>query len=82
MLDVAYGLGVGFIPARKLHKPFRSSRYEYDSEYGKNIEIHKDAIQPGDRIVIDDLLATGGTAGAVEKLVKNLQGELIGFEFD
>lgn len=81
---VAYGLGVGFIPARKPNKlPSEVIGCEYDLEYGKNIiEIHKDAIQPGDRIVIiDDLLATGGTAGAVEKLVKSLQGELIGFEF-
>lgn len=81
---VAYGLGIGFIPARKKNKlPSEVIGCEYDLEYGKStIEIHKDAINPGDRIVIiDDLLATGGTAGAVEKLVKTLKGELVGFEF-
>lgn len=81
---VAYGLGVGFIPARKKNKlPSEVIGCDYDLEYGKStIEIHADAINPGDRIVIiDDLLATGGTAGAVEKLVEQLKGELVGFEF-
>lgn len=81
---VAYGLGIGFIPARKPNKlPSEVIGCEYELEYGKNtIEIHKDAIKPGNKIVIiDDLLATGGTAGAVEKLVNDLQGELVGFEF-
>lgn len=81
---VAYGLGVGFIPARKPNKlPAEVVGCQYDLEYGSNsIEIHRDSIQPGDRIaIVDDLLATGGTAGAVESLVKDLKGELVGFEF-
>lgn len=81
---VAYGLGVGFIPARKPGKlPADVLSRSYDLEYGSTaIEIHKDAISKGDRIIIvDDLLATGGTAAAVEQLVEQAGGELLGFEF-
>lgn len=81
---VAYGLGVGFIPARKPGKlPADVLSRSYDLEYGSTaIEIHKDAITKGDRIIIvDDLLATGGTAAAVEQLVEQAGGELLGFEF-
>lgn len=81
---VAYGLGVGFIPARKPNKlPAEVMSRSYDLEYGSTaIEIHKDAISEGDRVVIvDDLLATGGTAAAVEDLVLAMGAELIGFEF-
>lgn len=81
---VAYALGVGFIPARKPGKlPSKVVECQYELEYGKAaIQIHEDAIKKGDNIIIvDDLLATGGTASAVEKLVKQLGGNLIGFEF-
>lgn len=81
---VAYGLGVGFIPARKPGKlPSEVVSCSYDLEYGSTaIEIHKDAISKGDKIIIvDDLLATGGTASAVESLVLEMGAELIGFEF-
>lgn len=81
---VAYGLGVGFIPARKPGKlPCDVISCSYDLEYGSTaIEIHKDAISKGDKVIIvDDLLATGGTAAAVEKLVYQAGGELLGFEF-
>lgn len=81
---VAYGMGVGFVPARKPGKlPSDVVSESYDLEYGStSIEIHKDAISKGDNIIIvDDLLATGGTAAAVEKLVKKLGGNVVGFEF-
>lgn len=81
---VAYGLGAGFIPARKPGKlPSDVISCSYDLEYGSAaIEIHSDAIEQGKKIIIvDDLLATGGTAAAVEKLVARAGGDLIGFEF-
>jgi adenine phosphoribosyltransferase len=81
---VAYGLGVGFALVRKPGKlPAETVSYEYDLEYGKDIlEIHKDAIKPGQRVVIvDDLLATGGTALAVAKLVEKLGGVVVGVVF-
>lgn len=81
---VAYGLGVGFIPARKPGKlPSEVVSCSYDLEYGSTaIEIHKDAISEGDKVIIvDDLLATGGTASAVENLVLEMGAELVGFEF-
>ena len=61
---VAYGMGVGFVPVRKPGKlPWEVESFEYDLEYGSNIlEIHKDAINPGQKVaIVDDLLATGGT---------------------
>ena len=70
-------LGKGFIPVRKEGKlPWQTESQAYDLEYGKSvIEIHKDAIDPGERIlIVDDLLATGGTAEAAVKLVEKLSG--------
>src|SRR2546422_837874 len=69
---IAYKLGVGFVPVRKLGKlPAETISAEYDLEYGSNsVEMHKDAINPGERVVIvDDLLATGGTTRATIELV-------------
>jgi len=77
---LAYRLGCGFVPVRKPGKlPAACESEEYELEYGKDkIEIHIDAISKGDRIVIvDDLLATGGTISAARNLVKKLQGEIV-----
>ncbi|MFA6422427.1 MAG: adenine phosphoribosyltransferase [Candidatus Buchananbacteria bacterium] len=76
---LAYLLGKGFVPVRKKGKlPAETESEEYDLEYGKDcIEIHKDAIEPGQKVVIiDDLIATGGTAMAAAKLVNRLGGEI------
>ena len=81
---VAYGLGAGFIPIRKPGKlPAETTKFEYELEYGKNtLEIHTDALAKGDRVVIvDDLLATGGTVLAAAKLVESLGAELVAMEF-
>lgn len=81
---IAYGLGAGFVPVRKPGKlPFETVRYEYDLEYGIDVlEVHKDAIQPGQRVIIaDDLLATGGTSLATVKLVEMLGGIVAGLIF-
>jgi adenine phosphoribosyltransferase len=81
---VAYHLGCGFVPARKPGKlPAESIREDYTLEYGTNtLEMHTDAIEPGERVaIIDDLLATGGTAVAVAKLVERLKGTVVGIEF-
>lgn len=72
-------LGVGFIPVRKLGKlPAPTINAEYSLEYGTNtIEMHTDAIKPGQRVmIVDDLLATGGTVGATARLVEELGGEV------
>jgi adenine phosphoribosyltransferase len=77
-------LGVGFVPARKPGKlPSRKLRVEYQLEYGKDgIEIHTDAISRGERVlIVDDLLATGGTSEAAKELVEKLGGKVIGFMF-
>lgn len=74
----------GFIPVRKPGKlPFETIQHKYELEYGSDIlEVHKDAISKGDRIlVVDDLLATGGTAKAVCELVEKLGGEVVGLAF-
>jgi adenine phosphoribosyltransferase len=74
---LAYALGLGFIPIRKIGKlPGDTEKQEYTLEYGTDIiEIHRDAIKPGDRVIlVDDLLATGGTALASAKLVEKLGG--------
>jgi adenine phosphoribosyltransferase len=81
---LAYQLGTGFIPVRKPGKlPAASERVTYDLEYGTDsLEIHRDAIQRGQRIlIVDDLLATGGTASAVARLVERLEGEVAGLGF-
>ncbi|MCL4544267.1 MAG: adenine phosphoribosyltransferase [Chloroflexi bacterium] len=81
---VAYALGVGFVPVRKLGKlPAATITEEYDLEYGSStVEMHRDAIQPGQRVVIvDDLLATGGTCRATIKLVERLGGIVAGTVF-
>ena len=81
---LAYELGVGFVPVRKPGKlPAETVRAEYTLEYGTNaLEMHKDAIQPGQKaLVIDDLLATGGTAKATCELVEQLGGEVVSVAF-
>ena len=81
---VALELGVGFVPLRKLGKlPANVISEEYELEYGTNtVEIHADSIQPGQNVVIiDDLLATGGTAAAAARLVERLGGNVVGFGF-
>ncbi|OGB60263.1 MAG: adenine phosphoribosyltransferase [Caldithrix sp. RBG_13_44_9] len=81
---LAYKLNVGFVPIRKPGKlPAEVVREEYDLEYGKDsIEIHRDAIEAGDKIlIVDDLLATGGTAAACCRLIGKLDGEIVGLSF-
>ena len=81
---VAFNLGVGFVPVRKPGKlPWETVRYEYQLEYGTDaLEIHKDAIKPGQRVaIVDDLLATGGTVLAAAKLVEKLGGEVVSLNF-
>jgi len=81
---VAYNLNVGFLLVRKKDRlPADVERISYQLEYGENIlEIHKDSFQEGDRImVIDDLLATGGTTLAVFKLIEKLGGKIVGADF-
>lgn len=78
---VAYALGVGMVPVRKLGRlPRQTESASYDLEYGQNtLEIHADAIRPGERIlIVDDVLATGGTAAAAADLVERLGGVVIG----
>jgi adenine phosphoribosyltransferase len=78
---VAYHFGAGFVPVRKEGKlPWNSEREEYELEYGTAVlEIHKDAIDPGDRVlIVDDVLATGGTARATARLVERLGGKVVG----
>jgi adenine phosphoribosyltransferase len=81
---VAYALNAGFAPVRKLGRlPSESIRVEYELEYGTNtLELHRDAVQPGQRVlVVDDLLATGGTAAAAVDLITQLGGQVIGLSF-
>ncbi len=81
---LAYHLGAGFVPVRKPKKlPSEVESYSYDLEYGKDtLEIHKDAVGAGHNVIIaDDLLATGGTAEAVVKLVEKLGGHVAGLAF-
>ncbi len=83
-MPMAYQLGCGFIPIRKPGKlPAETIQESYALEYGTNIlEVHVDAIQKGQRVIIvDDLLATGGTAQATCKLVRRLGGEIVGTAF-
>lgn len=81
---LALALGAGFVPIRKLGKlPARTVSREYSLEYGSNhLEIHADAVRPGERVLlVDDVLATGGTARASAELVEELGGELVGAAF-
>ncbi len=83
-VPVAYKLGLPFSPVRKMGKlPYQTIQQEYALEYGTNtVEAHVDAVEPGDRVVIvDDLLATGGTAMAAAALVERLGGTVAGFAF-
>ncbi len=81
---LAYRLGAGFVPVRKPKKlPAKTRAVSYALEYGTDsLELHEDAISPGDRVIIcDDLLATGGTAAAAAKLVQELGGKVEGLAF-
>jgi adenine phosphoribosyltransferase len=81
---LAYRLGAGFVPVRKPKKlPAKTRAVSYALEYGTDsLELHEDAITPGDRVIIcDDLLATGGTAAAAAKLIQELGGKVEGLAF-
>jgi adenine phosphoribosyltransferase len=81
---VAYRFGAAFVPVRKAGKlPWEIERVEYELEYGTDLlEIHRDAVESGSRVVIvDDVLATGGTAAATIRLVEKLGGTVIGLGF-
>lgn len=81
---MAYALKAGVVPVRKPGKlPSDTLTEEYDLEYGTNsLQIHTDAIEPGERVIIvDDLLATGGTVDATIRLVNDLGGEIVGISF-
>jgi adenine phosphoribosyltransferase len=81
---VAYALGVGFIPVRKPGKlPADTLQFKYELEYGSDsLEIHRDSIVPGQRVlIVDDLLATGGTICSVASLIEELGGEVAAMSF-
>jgi len=81
---VAYRVGAAFVPVRKAGKlPWAVAREEYSLEYGTDkLEIHRDGIHPGERVlVVDDVLATGGTASAAVRLIEGLGGEVCGLGF-
>lgn len=81
---VAKELGIGFIPVRKPNKlPRETVSIEYELEYGSNVlQMHKDAIKPGQRVlIVDDLLATGGTVDGAIKMVESLNGNIVGCSF-
>ncbi len=81
---LAHQLGAGFVPVRKLGKlPGKTIEVEYELEYGRDaLAIHEDAIQPGQRVlVVDDLLATGGTMAATLRLIEQLGGQVAGVTF-
>jgi adenine phosphoribosyltransferase len=78
---LAYRLGAGFVPVRKPNKlPAATARITYDLEYGSDsLEVHRDAVNKGDRVlIVDDLLATGGTARACTRLARELGGNVVG----
>ena len=81
---LAYRLGAGFVPVRKPNKlPWKTAQVRYQLEYGTDkLEIHRDAVKSGERVLVcDDLLATGGTAAAATQLIRNLGGEIAGAAF-
>ena len=81
---MARELGAGLVPVRKLGKlPAETISVEYALEYGSNtLEVHRDAVEPGQRVlIVDDLLATGGTVRGTIELVERLKGEVIGLSF-
>jgi adenine phosphoribosyltransferase len=81
---VAYGLGAGFVPVRKVGKlPWQVEATEYALEYGTDVlEVHRDALVPGERVlIVDDVLATGGTAAATVRLAEALEAEVAGLAF-
>lgn len=81
---IAHKLGAGFVPVRKKGKlPWKTNSATYELEYGTDtLEMHHDAIKPGEKVlIVDDLLATGGTVKAVADLVKQLNGEIAGITF-
>lgn len=81
---VAYKLGASIVPVRKKGKlPYRTYEVTYDLEYGQDtLAVHQDAISPGDRVlIVDDLLATGGTIGATIELVEKLKGQIVEIAF-
>lgn len=83
-VPVAYAMGIGFVPVRKPGKlPAETISVTYDLEYGSDeIQIHKDAIKPGQRVaIVDDLLATGGTVEAVTKLIEQAGGVVASVDF-
>ena len=83
-VPLAMEMGLPFAPARKPGKlPYKTVGFEYELEYGTNrLELHIDALQPGDRVlIVDDLLATGGTADATARIVRELGGVVAGFAF-
>jgi len=81
---LSYKLNCGFVPVRKPNKlPYKTYSYTYELEYGKDtLEIHQDAIKPkSDVLILDDLLATGGTALSIINLVKNFNAKIVGIVF-
>lgn len=81
---VAYRLGAGFVPVRKANRlPREIEREEYELEYGRDIlEVHRDAVREGQQVlIVDDVMATGGTAAAVVRLVQTLGGSVVGLGF-
>lgn len=81
---VAVNMGVGFVPVRKPNKlPRETISFKYDLEYGSNeLHMHKDAVKPGQKVlIVDDLLATGGTVQATIKMIEALGGEVVGCAF-
>jgi len=81
---LAYKLNLGLVIVRKPGKlPYKTYNASYDLEYGKDmLEVHRDAISDGSKVVlVDDLLATGGTAAAVGNMVRRLGGEIVGYSF-
>ena len=81
---IAYKLGAGFVPVRKEGKlPAETVREEYELEYGTDsVEMHRDAIRPGQKVlIVDDLIATGGSAAATARLVERLGGEVVSIAF-